>query len=279
MLHRTIFIISLFSARNTKDEVHSIEEVVTETDLQNSFPILPPYSQQIKSLKLVIDSIQASFEIYNFKNLQELDINAPISKTILANITRFCPLLQVLQLHGSKEPHPEEEDMIDLFSNCTKLVRITLEKMGCSWKSGGLTANFLNNINEHLPKLEYLNLKGIAHKKIEIDEPYEAHEAYQLIFDQGMGRQFVAMTTRSHQEATEFMNSPRVYPTHYQQLKMQTIQVPAGTCKKLVDADEPKITNDILRDIARKYDHDIVIVNPNGRTIKKSMMNEDLEEL
>ena len=73
MLHRTIFIISLFSARNTKDEVHSIEEVVTETDLQNSFPILPPYSQQIKSLKLVIDSIQASFEIHNFKNLQELD--------------------------------------------------------------------------------------------------------------------------------------------------------------------------------------------------------------
>ena len=61
--------------------------------------------------------------------------------------------------------------------------------------------------------------------------------------------------------------------------KMQTIQVPAGTCKKLVDADEPKITNDILRDIARKYDHDIVIVNPNGRTIKKSMMNEDLEEV
>ena len=126
MLHRTIFIISLFSARNTNDEVHSIEEVVTETDLQNSFPILPPYSQQIKSLKLVIDSIQASFEIHNFKNLQELDINAPISKTILANITRFCPLLQVLQLHGSKEPHIEDDDLIDLVSNCTKLVRITL---------------------------------------------------------------------------------------------------------------------------------------------------------
>ena len=49
--------------------------------------------------------------------------------------------------------------------------------------------------------------------------------------------------------------------------------------KKLVDTDDPKITNRLLRDIALKYENDIVIINPKGTTIKKSLLDTDLEEL
>ena len=49
--------------------------------------------------------------------------------------------------------------------------------------------------------------------------------------------------------------------------------------KKLVDTDEPKITNKLLRDITLKYENDLVIINPKGITIKKSLLDKDLEEL
>ena len=147
---------------------------------------------------------------------------------------------------------------------------------GNSWKSGGLTANFLNNINEYLPKLEYLNIEGIRHKKIEIEEPYDAHEVYQVIFTHHPITHYIgsiAMTANTHQEATAFIETHTSFPS--QHLHIQTKQEPAGKRRKLVDADEPKITNKLLRDIAMKYDHEIVIINLNGETIKKAMFNEE----
>ena len=254
-------------------------EVVS--DLRNIFPILPPYSQQIKILKLqsdyIFDDSDLTFANHNFCKLQELLITASISKTILGDIARNCPLLQVLKLNGGSEsPDPEDDDLINLFSHCNQLEKLSLRHVGGgSWRCGGLTANFLNNITDHLPRLKYLSLEGIEHKKIEIQipEPYGPKEVYQVIF----GAEHVLMHTNSHQQATQFINNHG----SSQHLNIRTKQIPGGIHihKKLVDTDDPKITNKLLRDIALKYENDIVIINPKGTTIKKSLLDTDLEEL
>ena len=251
-----------------------MEEVVS--DLHNNFPILPPYSQQIKILKLqsgrIFDDPDLTFANHNFCKLQVLFITASISKTILGDIVRNCPLLQVLKLNGGSEsPDPEDDDLINLFSHCNQLEKLSLRHVGGgSWR---LTANFLNNIAGHLPRLKYLSLEGIEHKKIEIPEPYGPKKVYEVIF----GAEHVLMHTNSHQQATQFINNHG----SSQHLNIRTKQIPGGIHihKKLVDTDDPKITNRLLRDIALKYENDIVIINPKGTTIKKSLLDTDLEEL
>ena len=106
------------------------------------------------------------FANQNFGKLKELFITASISKTILRDISRNCPLLQVLQLNGSENPHPEDDDLIALFSHCNQLEKLSLRNIGGgSWgRPGGLTANFLNKINDYLPNLKYLNLHIVIQK-------------------------------------------------------------------------------------------------------------------
>ena len=142
-----------------------MEEVVS--DLRYIFPILPPYSQQIKILNLrsvsAFKNSNLTFANGNFCKVQELFITAPVTKTILGDIGRNCPLLQVLTLNGGSEfPDPEDDDLIDLFSQCRRLEKLTLRCVGGgSTRPGGLTANFLNHITVYLPNLKYLSLEGI----------------------------------------------------------------------------------------------------------------------
>ena len=253
------------------------------SDLRTIFPILPPYSQQIKILRIQSDYIFADSDLMfanqNFGKLKEFFITASISKTILGDIARNCPLLQVLQLNGSETPDPEDDDLTNLFSHCNQLEKLSLRHIGGgSWgRPGGLTANFLNNIDDCLPNLKYLSLEGIQHKKIEIQkpEPYGPKEVYEVIF----GTEHVIKQEDSHQQARDFIeNHVSGYDQH---LNIRSKHIPGGIHmrKKLVDTDEPKITNKLLRDIAMKYENDIVIINPKGTTIKKSLLDKDLEEL
>ena len=247
-----------------------MEEVVS--DLRYIFPILPPYSQQIKILNLcsvsAFKNSNLTFANGNFCKVQELFITAPVTKTILGDIARNCPLLQVLTLNGGSEfPDPEDDDLIDLFSQCRRLEKLTLRCLGGgSTRPGGLTANFLNHITVYLPNLKYLSLEGIHHKKIEIEipEPYGPHEVFEVLF----GTDVVYNQYPSYQEAKDFIeNHGSGYDQH---LSIRKKQMPGGIKiqKKLVDADEPKITNILLRDIAMKHDNNIVIINPKGTVLQ-----------
>ena len=247
-----------------------MEEVVS--DLRYIFPILPPYSQQIKILNLcsvsAFKNSNLTFANGNFCKVQELFITAPVTKTILGDIGRNCPLLQVLTLNGGSEfPDPEDDDLIDLFSQCRRLEKLILRCVGGgSTRPGGLTANCLNHITVYLPNLKYLSLEGIHHKKIEIEipEPYGPHEVFEVLF----GTDVVYNQYRSYQEAKDFIeNHVSGYDQH---LSIRKKQMPGGIKiqKKLVDADEPEITNILLRDIAMKHDNNIVIINPNGTVLQ-----------
>ena len=247
-----------------------MEEVVS--DLRYIFPILPPYSQQIKILNLrsvsAFKNSNLTFANGNFCKVQELFITASVTKTILGDIARNCPLLQVLILNGGSEfPDPEDDDLMDLFSQCRQLEKLTLRCVGGgSTRPGGLTANFLNHITVYLPNLKYLSLEGIHHKKVEIEipEPYGPHEVFEVLF----GTDVVYNQYRSYQEAKDWIeNHISGYDQH---LSIRKKQMPGGIKiqKKLVDADEPKITNILLRDIAMKHDNNIVIINPNGTVLQ-----------
>ena len=111
-----------------------------------------------------------------------------------------------MRFYSIKIHHLENNDLVDLFTHCDQLKKLSLENMG------GLTANFLNNINEYLPRLEYLNLRGLKHKQV---------------FVEWVG---------------------------------------------WVDADEPIITNNLLKVIARQFENDIEIISPDGTIIKKSLL-------
>ena len=122
----------------------------------------------------------------------------------------------------------------------------------------------MNHITVYLPNLKYLSLEGIHHKKIEIPEPYGPHEVFEVL----LGTDVVYNQYRSYQEAKDFIeNHGSGYDQHF---SIRKKQMPGGIKiqKKLVDADEPKITNILLRDIAMKYDNDIVIINPNGTVLQ-----------
>ena len=111
-----------------------------------------------------------------------------------------------------------------------------------------------------------MSLEGIDHKKIEIQipEPYGPHEVFEVLF----GTDIVYNQYRSYQEAKDFIdNHVSGYDQH---LSIRKKQMPGGIKiqKKLVDADEPKITNILLRDIAMKHDNNIVIINPKGTVLQ-----------